>query len=153
MVPFVAKGGPFLLAKDGILLMAEIGILYLTIYKQDARPRNERERSSARKPRQGKLVSVKWQKLLREHLAVQIMRSDFERNTKFGIGDVVKSKKPNGIGVVDDVYFDRKDTIYLVFFDSGIIDQVPERNLKAYTKPEPSAETILKRFKNNRGEF
>lgn len=32
VVPFVAKGSPVLLAKDGILPVAEIGILYLTIY-------------------------------------------------------------------------------------------------------------------------
>ena len=32
VVPFVAKGGPVLLAKDGILPVAKIGILYLTIY-------------------------------------------------------------------------------------------------------------------------
>lgn len=35
VVPFVAKGGPVLLAKDGILPVAEIGILYLTIYMPD----------------------------------------------------------------------------------------------------------------------
>ena len=33
VVPFVAKGGPVLIAKDGTLPVAEIGILYLTIYK------------------------------------------------------------------------------------------------------------------------
>ena len=32
VAPFVAKGGPVLLTKDGILPVAEIGILYLTIY-------------------------------------------------------------------------------------------------------------------------
>ena len=32
VVPFVAKGGPVLMAKGGILPVAEIGILYLTIY-------------------------------------------------------------------------------------------------------------------------
>ena len=34
LVPFVAKGGPVLMAKGGILPMAEIGILYLTIYSK-----------------------------------------------------------------------------------------------------------------------
>ena len=38
VVPFVAKGGPVLMAKGGILPVAEIGILYLylTIHKLEA---------------------------------------------------------------------------------------------------------------------
>ena len=32
VVPFMARGGPVLMAKGGILPVAEIGILYLTIY-------------------------------------------------------------------------------------------------------------------------
>ena len=32
VVPFMAKGGPVLMANGGILPVAEIGILYLTIY-------------------------------------------------------------------------------------------------------------------------
>ena len=42
VVPFVAKGGPVLLAKGGILLVAGIGILYLTIYTAANAPENWR---------------------------------------------------------------------------------------------------------------
>ena len=40
VVPFVAKGGPVLMAKGGILPVAEIGILYLTIHSCGAGSNN-----------------------------------------------------------------------------------------------------------------